>query len=54
MRDRALKRDYSHLYKKVETPNGIFNSLTEAANYYNKSRAWITKQLKNNHFKLVV
>lgn len=51
---KALNRDHSHLHKKVITPQGIFNSLTEASNHYKKSRSWVTKQLKNNNFKLVV
>jgi group I intron endonuclease len=54
MRLFALSRDYSYLHKKVITPKGEFNSLTEAANYYNMSKAWVTKQLKNKNFKLVI
>jgi group I intron endonuclease len=54
MRLSALSRDNTYLYKKVITPRGTFISLTEAANHYKKSRSWVTKQLKNNHFKLVI
>jgi len=49
----ASCRDYTHLHKKVLTPNGEFSSLSEAAKYYNKSGSWVTKQLKNNKFKLI-
>jgi group I intron endonuclease len=54
MRLSALSRDYSHLHKKVMTPNGEFNSLSEAAKHYNKCQSWVTKQIKNNVFKLVI
>ena len=54
MRKSAFKRDHSHLNKKVLTPDGTFNSLTEAANHYNKSRSWVTKQLKTKHFKVAI
>jgi group I intron endonuclease len=49
----ALARDYSYLHKKVSTPDGQFNSLTEAAKHYKKSRAWVTKQIKNNTFAIL-
>jgi group I intron endonuclease len=49
----AFCRDHTYLHKKVLTPNGEFSSLSEAAKYYNKSRSWVTKQLKNNKFKLI-
>jgi len=42
----ALHRDHSHLNKRVVTPQGIFDSLTLASKHYNKSRSWMSKNLK--------
>ena len=43
----ALNRNYSYLHKKVMSPDGIFNSLTEMSKFYKKSNGWATKQLKD-------
>lgn len=42
----AYNRDYTYLHKKVLTPEGTFDSLTLASKHYNKSRSWMTKNLK--------
>jgi hypothetical protein len=39
-------RDHSYLQKRVLTPEGTFDSLTLASKHYNKSRSWMTKNLK--------
>jgi group I intron endonuclease len=42
----AYNRDHSYLQKRVLTPEGTFDSLTLASKHYNKSRSWMTKNLK--------
>jgi group I intron endonuclease len=57
IRAKALTRDRNlHPSRKgVLTPSGEFSSMIDAAKYYGKSPAWMTKQLQINpqQFKLV-
>ena len=39
------------LHKKVYTPDGIFNSLTEASQYYKVSRSTMTYRVNSDNFK---
>lgn len=48
IRKKALERDYSYLKRKVKTPLGVFDSLSEAAEVHEKSNAWITKKMKSD------
>lgn len=47
IRDFGLRRDYSSQFKKVKTPDGVFNSRKEASEYYNLTGEAISWRCKN-------
>lgn len=45
--DEYREKHRLNLFKKIETPDGIFNSITEATRYYNTTPGNITYRLKS-------
>lgn len=48
IRKSAKQRDHSYKNKKVQTPLGLFDSLTLAALAHDRSSSWMTKKMKTN------